>query len=91
MKVRITAITSWFEDECLVAGDASHEGDSSVRQLLAEEYRKKVDEGQWPGIPFECEVKGDLESECPGEALEQYNAKHPYDYLVADGCDWEEI
>lgn len=91
MKVRITAITEWFEDRGLVDGDASHMGRSAVTQALAREYEQKVDKGIWPDIPFVCEVEGDLESEGEGEALEQYNAKHPQDFLVAGGCEWEEV
>ncbi len=91
MKVRITAITEWFEDRGLMDGDASHVGRSAVTQALAREYEQKVDKGIWPDIPFVCEVEGDLESEGEGEALEQYNAKHPQDFLVASGCEWEEV
>lgn len=91
MKVRITAITEWFEDRGLMDGDASHVGRSAVTQALAREYEQKVDKGIWPDIPFVCEVEGDLESEGEGEALEQYNAKHPQDFLVASGCEWEYV
>lgn len=91
MKVRITAITEWFEDSSLMDGDASHEGRSAVIQALAMEYEQKVDKGIWPDIPFVCEVEGDLESEVEGEALEQYNSKHPQDFLVASGCEWEYV
>jgi hypothetical protein len=70
----------------MMAGDASHEGDRAVQRLLEAERDKKIDEGNWDGLPFVCEAE-DIE-----EAIEKYNDAHcEYDYIKATDCDWEEV
>ena len=84
MKITITEITGWEEDDHMEAGDASHIGWREVQQLLEDERVRKIDNGEWEGLPFTCEAE-DIE-----EALEMYNNEHcDYDYLKASECDWE--
>ncbi len=86
MKIKITEITDWEEDNCMIAGDASHEGDRAVQRLLEEERTNKIDNGNAEGLPFVCEAENE------DDALEKYNAEFcEYDYLKAAACDWEEV
>jgi len=86
MKIKIIAITEWWEDHQQILGDASHEGDREVESLVEEEKVKKIDENKADGLPFVCEAE-DVE-----DALQQYNdTVCEYDYLKAIECDWEEV
>jgi hypothetical protein len=86
MKIKITDITDWEEDTQMMDGDASHEGDRAVQRLLEEERVKKIDEGEWDGLPFVCDAE-DIE-----EAIEKYNDAYcEYNYIKATDCDWEEV
>lgn len=85
MKITITAITEWEEDDGLIDGDASHEGHRAVQRLLEEERVAKEDNEWTTGLPFTCKA-ADLD-----EALEKYNNKFcEYDYLKAVDADYEE-
>lgn len=86
MKIKITEITEWEKDERLMEGDASHEGDTSVQELVGEEEEEKQ-YGEWTkGLPFVCEAEDEE------EALQKYNDEIcEYDYLKAVGCEWEEV
>ena len=84
--MKIIEITDWEKDYQLIEGDASHEGDQAVRNLVAEEEDKKLysNEPWLIGLPFECEAKD------KDEALDLYNEKHcNYDYLKAINCEVE--
>lgn len=86
MKMKIVEITEWKKDEWMMAGDSSHNGDKSVRDLLADEEDKKLySDKEWTlGLPFECEA------ESKDEALEHYNEMYcRYDYLKAADCEFE--
>lgn len=83
---RINGITGWREDSCMMEGDASHEGDRAVQQLLEEERVAKIDNGNAKGIPFVCEAENEE------EAIEKYNEKFcDGEYLLADEADIEEV
>lgn len=84
MKIIINEITEWEKDNALINGDASHEGDQKVRDLIAEEEDKKLYSSEaWNlGLPFECEAEN------KDEALDLYNEKYcKYDYLKAVDCE----
>ena len=67
MKIKITEIIEWEEDNCLIAGDASRNGDKAVRDLIEAEREKKVENGIADRLPFVCEA-------CNiDEALDKYN------------------
>lgn len=84
-KYTITAITDWWEDTAAEMGDASHVGDGDVMRLKLDEYERKVEENEWPGLPFTCEAESE------DEAIEKYNNKHcDYDYYKAVEAEFEE-
>ena len=83
---RIKKITGWREDSCMMAGDASHEGDRAIQQLLEYERVEKIDNGNAKGLPFVCEAENEE------EAIEKYNAEFcDGEYLLADEADIEEV
>lgn len=72
----INEITDWEKDEAAVAGDMSHAPESEVLSLYAEEYRQKVENGRWEGLPFTCEAADTL------DALDEYIRQYcEYDYI----------
>lgn len=82
--MKIIEITEWEKDYQLINGDASHEGDQALRDLVAEEEDKKLYSNEpWTiGLPFECKAKN------KHEALNLYNEKYcNYDYLKAIDCE----
>ena len=84
MKITITDITDHWKDEQMMDGDASHEGWASVNELYAAEYRRKVDNNEWEGLPFTCEA------DTIDEAIDKYNeAVCEYDYIKAAEADYE--
>ena len=96
MKVTIMEITEWREDSCLVAGDASHEGDAAVMRLLAEEREAKVYSESWRQkaqgsmLPFEFDAKAETEKEAAEEALDAFTNSHcELDYLKPLECEYE--
>jgi len=85
MKMTITEITGWTEDVQAEMGDASHMGDGDVMRLKLEEYEKKVEGNEWPGLPFTCEAESE------DEAIEKYNEEHcGSDYYKAESAEFEE-
>lgn len=85
MKMTITEITGWWEDTAAEMGDASHEGDGEVMRLKLEEYERKVEGNEWPGLPFTCEAEDE------DEAIEKYNAEHcESDYYKAETAEFKE-
>lgn len=83
---RINEITDWEEDSHMMEGDASHEGLREVQKLLEEERVKKIDNGEWKGLPYICEAENEI------EALEKYNEKFcENDYIKAVEADCEEV
>ena len=85
MKMTITEITGWWEDTAAEMGDASHVGDGDVMRLKLEEYERKVERGEWPGLPFTCEAEDE------DEAIEKYNAEHcESDYYKAEAAEFVE-
>ena len=85
MKMTIIEITDWQEDTAAEAGDASRMGDGDVMRLQLEEYERKIEGGEWPGLPFTCEAGS------KDEAIEKYNDKFcDYDYYKAVDAEFEE-
>jgi len=86
MKMTITGITEWVEDEHMEMGDASHIGDLEVMKLKVAEYEKKVENNDWPGLPFTCEA------DSKEDAIDQYNEQCcKYNYYLAEEADFEDI
>ena len=84
MSIKITGITKWDEDYCMIVGDASREGVRNVQTVLESERVDKLDHGVASGLPFVCEAADE------GEALDLYNDTYCYyDYLKASECEWE--
>ena len=84
LKITITGITDHCKDEQIMDGDASHEGWASVNELYAAEYRHKVENNEWEGLPFTCEAA------TVADAIDRYNDKFcEYDYIKAAGADSE--
>lgn len=84
MKITIIGITEHWEDEPMMHGDASHEGWASVNELYADEYRRKVENNEWDGLPFTCEA------DTIDEAIDQYNETVcECDYIKAVDADYE--
>ena len=85
-RFRIYGITDWEKDEHMMEGDMSHMPEHDVLRLYADEYEKKVENDDWPNIPFECEAKDE------DEALEKYQSEVcEYDYIIPTGADIERI
>lgn len=86
MKFTITGITEWVEDEHMEMGDASHIGDLEVMKLKVAEHEKKIENNDWPGLPFTCEADSEE------EAVEKYNEQCcEYDYYLAKEVEFEDI
>lgn len=83
MKFTLLAIIDWEKNYAQIAGDMSHEGDAPVEGLVAKEMEKKVENNNWPGLPFTC-TANNLD-----EALDIYNAKCcEFDYIRAINADY---
>lgn len=82
-KFTIIEITDWEKDFQMMDGDSSHMPESDVHFKYAEEYKSKVEEGKWPGLPFTCEA------ESKDDAIDKYNsAVCQYDYIQAIDADF---
>lgn len=85
MKFTIAEITDWEEDACEEMGDSGHMSDGDIMRLKLEEYERKVEGNEWPGLPFTCEADSEE------EAIEKYNERHcDGDYYKASGAEFEE-
>ena len=84
-KYTIVDITEWEKDEYMMDGDSSHMPWSEVMSRYADEYRLKVEEGEWPSLPFTCEAKS------KEDAIEKYNDEVlEFEYIRAVDADFEE-
>lgn len=82
-KWTILAITDWCEDRQMEAGDACHMSEGDLMRLKLGEYERKVENRDWPGLPFTCEAESE------DEAIEKYNDKFCYyDYYKAVDADF---
>ena len=85
-RFKIHEITDWEKDCCMMECDSSHMPESKVVKRYAEEYEKKVERGEWPNLPFECEAKDE------DEALEKYaETMVRFDYIRPIDADIERI
>lgn len=85
MKMTIIEITEWYNDTNEEAGDACHMSEGDVMRMKLAEYEKKIEGGEWPGLPFTCTAE-DADS-----AIEKYNDKFcKYDYYQALDAEFEE-
>lgn len=85
MRYKILEITEWCEDHHMEAGDACHMSEGDVMRHKLDEYEKKIENNEWPGLPFVCEA------ESKEEAIEKYNAKYcDYDYYKAVDAEFED-
>ena len=84
-KFTITEITDWEEDDREMMGDSCHMEMSAVYYRLANEHKEKIEDENWPGLPFTCEAEDE------DEALEKYREAYcDGDYIVPIGADIEE-
>lgn len=84
-KYTVLEITDWEQDDHEMAGDSCHMSMADVYFKLAEEYKEKVDNGNWPGIPFTCDADDE------DDAFEKYKQEHcEYDYIVPIDADIED-
>lgn len=83
MKMTIIEITGWTEDVQAEMGDACHMSDGDVMRLKLEEFERKVEGNEWPGLPFTCEASD------ADDAIQKYNDKFcKYDYYKAEDADF---
>ena len=83
MQYIITDIIDWELDEHAIAGDSSHMSDGDIMRLKLEEYEKKIENEEWPGLPFECEAESEE------EAIDKYNEQFcDGDYYKATDADF---
>ena len=68
-KYTITAITEWEEDAYEEMADSGHISDGDIMRLKLDEYERKVERDEWPGLPFTCDAD-DAE-----DAVEKYNRR----------------
>lgn len=84
MKYKILEITDWEEDVTEEMADSGHISDGDIMRLKLEEYEKKIEAEEWPGLPFECEAESEE------EAIYKYNEKFcAVDYYKAIGADFD--
>lgn len=67
MKMKIIEIDDWELDEHEMAGDSSRMSDHDIDELKVDEYNRKIENGEWPDLPFECDAEDEE------DAIEQYN------------------
>ena len=68
MKFIITEVLDWELDEHEMAGDSSRMPDHEIDELKVDEYNRKIEEGDWPDLPYECDAEDEE------DAIEQYNS-----------------
>ena len=84
-KFTIVDIVDWEKDEWAMCGDEGHISKSEILELLAEETRTKIEDNEWPGLPFTCEAAN------KDHALEKYKRKFcEYDYIQPTEAEFEE-
>ena len=76
MKITITEILEWEEDQMTAASIYSHEGTREYQRCLEAERVEKEDNQWTKGLPFTCEAS-DID-----EAIEKYNDEF---------CPWPHI
>ena len=67
MKYTITEIVDWEKDTREMDADYGHMSEGDIMRRELNEYEEKIENGKWPGLPFECEAEDE------DEALEKYN------------------
>ena len=83
-KFKITSIYGWEEDRHMEDGDACHCSEGDVMRKRLHEYEEKVENDNWPGLPFECMAEDE------DDAIRQYNDKYcDYDYFKATEAEFE--
>ena len=84
-KFTIVEIIDWEEDSYAMAGDACHMPNSDVEEFLAEQYRERVENGNWPNLPFTCEAADE------DDAIERYNESlGEFNYICAVDAEFAE-
>lgn len=79
----ILDITEWYEDTQMEAGDLCHMSEGDVMRAKLDEYERKMEKGDWPGLPFTCEASD------ADDAIQKYNDKFcKYDYYKAEDADF---
>ena len=80
----ITSIIDWMRDDAHIAGDKSHVNPRDVDELINEEIERKIDNDEWPGLPFTCEAANE------DEAIDIYNGTCcAFDYIIAITGEYE--
>ena len=86
MKMKIIAIEDWELDEHEIAGDSSRMPDHEIDELKVDEYNRKIENGEWPDLPFECDAEDEE------DAIEQYNSECCRgDYYKATEAVFEDV
>lgn len=85
MKYKILEITDWEKDVTEEMADSGHMSDGDIMRLELEEYERKIENSEWPGLPFVCEAENEA------DAIDKYNEKFcDGDYYKATGADFDE-
>lgn len=84
-KFKITSIYGWEEDRHMEDGDACHCSEGDVMRKRLHEYEQKIENYDWPGLPFECTAEDER------DAIGKYNKAHcEYDYFLATEAEFED-
>lgn len=70
MNFKIIEIDDYEEDRHEQAGDMCHMPEIDVLRIKVAEYEEKVEKGNWPGLPFECDAEDEE------DAIQKYNSEH---------------
>lgn len=82
-KWTILDITDWYEDTQMEAGDLCHISEGDVMRAKLDEYERKIEGGEWPGLPFTCEARD------ADDAIQKYNDRFcDYGYYKAIDADF---
>lgn len=83
-KYTIVEITDWEKDDHMMTGDMCHMPEADVYRFYADEYEKKIENGNWPNLPFTCEAESE------DDALDKYNETcGRFDYIRAIDAEFE--
>ena len=85
-KYTIIAITEWEEDTYEEMADSGHISDGDIMRKKLGEFVDKIDNDNWPGLPFTCEADNE------DDAVAEYNRQCcDGDYYKAAEAEFEEV
>ena len=93
-KITIIEVTEGEKDPTAISGDASHEGDRAIEQLLEAEKVAKEDTTEWHDsnlpLTIECDLDEDAQQDAEEAAIEHLSdSVCQYDYLKPSAVEIE--